>query len=206
VIALAALLVMQPPTEMHSVSEQPRPQVEAKISGPYALIPIKPGINRASSFGPSGEDAVILSAWRDNGNAWGDREYEVFIPASGDWNIVDFNHPQSGTHLVEVPHTGEDALSAIRFVWGFENGRRVALAVTAGREPKEGVPDAAETTITIYSMRPNDEVGTTKVYFKSVKEWTAKRLYCNAEMALHDEFGLPLGTGYQGSRKAGGCD
>jgi hypothetical protein len=184
----------------------PKPKPQPHIAGPYTPISVKPGLNCVPKFGPSGERACILSAWRDNGNAWGDREYEVFIPEpDGEWNIVDFNHPKSGTHLIEVPHTGEDALSAVRFVWGSESGRRVALAVTAGRDPQEGVPDAAETTITIYSMRRSDEVGTTRVYFKPVREWTAKRLYCNAEMALHDELRLPLGKNYQGSRKAGGC-
>jgi hypothetical protein len=49
------------------------------------------------------------------------------------------------------------------------------------------------------------DVGTTEIYFDSVKEWTAKRLYCNAEMALHDEMGFPLSATYKGSMKRGGC-
>lgn len=210
-IVLAALLAMQAaekPTviDMEPVTGRPRPKTQARISGPYRLIAVRPGVTQVPRFGPSGEDAVIVSSWVDNGNAWGHRRYEVVIPSrEGEWNLVSFNNDKVIDGIIEVPHTGEDALSAVRFAWGFENGRRVALAIDASRNPQNGVPEPAETTITVYSMRINDEVGTTHVYFKPVKEWTAKRLYCNAEMALHDELGLPLDKSYQGTMKPGGC-
>lgn len=194
-------------TEMHATTGQPPPgPPRARIDGPYTLIPIKPGVNRVPKFGPLGEDSVILSSWVDNGNAWGHRRYEVIIPSrDGQWDLVSFNNDKVVDGIIEVPHTGEDALSVVRFVWGYENGRRAALAVDASRNPETGAPEPAETTITIYSMRLNDEPGTTRVYFKPIKDWTTKRLYCNAEMALHDELGLPLSADYEGARKPGGC-
>jgi hypothetical protein len=218
VIAIAVLLLMQAATppqaqgspvvmEMHPPTNQPRSKAESRITGPYTLIPVKPGVNRISGFAPDKGDAIIVSSWSDNGNAWGHRRYEVIIPsAEGEWNIVAFSTSKTIDGIIEVPHTGEDALSAVRFMWGNENGRRVALAAEADREPKEGVPEPAATTIKIYSMRLNDEVGTSRVHFTLVKAWTAKRLYCNAEMALHDEFGLPLSADYAGPRKTGGCE
>jgi hypothetical protein len=218
VICLAALLLLQaaapqpknePPTvmEMDAVKRQPHLRPQARINGPYTLIPINPGVNRVPNFSPLGEDSVILSSWVDNGNAWGHRRYEVIIPSrEGQWDLVSFNDDKVIDGIIEVPHTGEDALSVVRFLWGYENGRHVALVVNASRNPEIGLPEPAETTMKIYSMRVNDEPGTTHVYFTTVKEWTAKRLYCNAEMALHDELGLPLSAGYEGAMKAGGCD
>lgn len=215
-ILFAALLLLQSvpadqpqdsaPTEMQATPEQLSPPEDVRLSGPYRVIPIKPGVNRIPAFAPDGSEAVIVSSWVDNGNAWGHRRYEVIIPSrDGEWNLVSFNDKEVDG-IIEVPHTGEDAISVVKFVWGYEDGRRVALAVQASRNPQDGVPDPAETTITIYSMRQNDEVGTTKVYFKPVKEWTAKRHYCNAEMALLDELRIPLSATYQGVRNAGGCE
>lgn len=215
-ILFAALFLMQaappeppkeaPTTDMQAAPEQPPAREEARLNGPYTVIPIKPGVNRVPGFAPDGGEAVILSSWVDNGNAWGHRRYEVIIPSrDGEWNLVSFNDKEVDG-IIEVPHTAEDAISVVKFVWGYEEGRRVPLAVQASRNPQDGVPDPAETTITIYSMRQNDEVGTTKVYFKPVKEWTAKRHYCNAEMALLDELRIPLNATYQGIRNAGGCE
>jgi len=216
VIVLAALLLTQAApaqqpkdvttTEMQAAPEQPVLPEEARLNGPYTVISVKPGVNRIPNFAPDGSAAIIISSWVDNGNAWGHRRYEVIIPArDGEWNLVSFNDKEVDG-IFEVPHTGEDAISVVKFVWGYEDGRRVALAVQASRNPQDSVPNPAETTITIYSMRENDEVGTTKVYFKPVKEWTAKRHYCNAEMALLDELRIPLSATYQGVRNAGGCE
>ena len=215
-ILFAALLLLQSvpadqpwdsaPTDMQPAPEQPSPEQEVRLNGPYTVIPVKPGMNRIPAFAPDGSAAIIISSWVDNGNAWGHRRYEVIIPSrDGEWNLVSFNDKEVDG-IFDVPHTGEDAISVVKFVWGYEEGRRVALVVQASRDPQDGVPDPAETTITIYSMRQNDEVGTTKVYFKPVKEWTAKRHYCNAEMALLDELRIPLSTTYQGVRNARGCE
>jgi len=210
VIAIVALLMMQAApeqsaTDTQAAPQQPAPVEDVHLNGPYSVIPIKPGVNRVPAFAPDGSAAIILSSWVDNGNAWGHRRYEVIIPSrDGEWNLVSFND-KTADGIIEVPHANEDAISVVKFVWGYEDGRRVPLAVQASRDPKDSVPDPAETTITIYSMRENDGVGTTKVYFQSVKEWTTKRPYCNAEMALLDELRIPLSATYQGVRNAGGC-
>lgn len=215
-ILFAALLLLQAvppektqdsaPTEMQPAPEQPSAEQDVRLNGPYTVIPVKPGVNHVPAFAPDGSAAIIISSWVDNGNAWGHRRYEVIIPSrDGEWNLVSFNDKEVDG-IIEVPHNGEDAISVVKFVWGYEDGRRVALAVQASRNPEDGVPSPSETKITIYSMRANDEVGTTKVFFKTVKEWTAKRHYCNAEMALLDELRIPLSTTYQGVRNAGGCE
>jgi hypothetical protein len=215
VIALAVLLLqtaaaeLEPViTEMHATTEAPSPpKRQARIHGPYTLIPVKPGINPVPRFGPSGEGAVIVSAWVDNGNCYGHRRIDVMIPAKdGGWNLVDIRDSRLVDGIGEMPHCRYDATESVKFFRGYENGRRVALMAKAARSPEEGEPNPAETAITIYSMRyRGKDVGTTEIYFQPVKDWPAKLLYCNAEMALRDEMGFPLSANYKGSMKRGGC-
>jgi len=175
--------------------------------GRLTEIPLRAGINQIQNFAPGGRDARIITAWRDNGNSHGYRLYLVLMPTKPgwtDWNVVGFETGNDfSDEIRDEPHTGEDVVTAVRFVR--EGLRRTPLVVAATRKWTETYYDRAQTVMTIYQLRRNDGGPGTQDYFGVAKRWAAKKRYCNAELALRDELRLPLPPDYGGPNKVDGC-
>jgi hypothetical protein len=176
------------------------------------LVPISlhAGVNRISHFMPDGRDAQIIRAWRENGNAHGYEVFLILVPTKrggSDWNVIGFDRGKSfDDEITYAPHTGEDVSQAVRFVWTSQAGKRTPLVVKAARQIATSYADPSVTTVTVYSLRRSDGVfGTTTDYFGVLNEWKAGMRYCNAELALRDEVGLPLPSDYAGPNKIDGC-
>jgi hypothetical protein len=174
--------------------------------GRLTPIPLQTGVNRIAQFSSDGREARIVLAWRDNGNAHGYDVFLVLMPTKRggtDWNVVGLETGQSfSDEIRDAPHTGEDVATAVRFV---RRGTK-PLVVMASRRIVESYPAPAETMIKVYELRRSDGVpGTTIDYFAVTRQWKARERYCNAELALHDEVGLPLRKNYQGTLRTGGC-
>jgi len=183
--------------------------VAAKV-GAYSPIKLTSGVNHITAFSADGRDARIVLAWRDNANAHGYDVFLVLMPTrrgGTDWNVVGFEDGNEfQDQITDAPHTGEDVARAVRFVTTLSRGRRVPLVATATRSIKTSYPDPATTVVSLYALAQSEGVpGTTTDYFKVVRKWTTKRTYCNAELALQDELGIPVRQDYAGSKNSGGC-
>jgi hypothetical protein len=207
--ALLALLLAAP---LPAFAQQPPAAGVTNIQ----VIPMHPGVNIIPKFVPDGRDAEILQAWRDNGNAHGYTTFVVMIPQKAKyesaWNIVGVadSGPQWSFKdaVYDTPHTGEDYVRSVRFARGLVDGKAASLLIIAERDPPnvQPIPDPAPTKISIYKMIASDEgVGTTPYYFTLVRETTSKALYCNSELALNKELGLPLPADYDGPNRTNGC-
>jgi hypothetical protein len=178
--------------------------------GVLTPIPLHSGVNRLPNFASDGREGRIVLAWRDNANAHGYDVFLVLLPTkagANDWNIVGFEDGEDfADTLRDQPHTGEDVVRAVRFVRTWQSGKEVPLVVTATRTIVTSIPRPAQTPIAVYSLQKSDGVpGTTADYFRVIRKWRAKRLYCNAELALKDELRVPVRQNYQGSHAIGGC-
>ena len=167
---------------------------------PQPLVPIAlhPGVNPVRDMAGDGENGSIALDWRENGNAWGYHIYTVTLGGS----VATIGGED---HLRDSPHTGEDMITAVRFARGSHGGHATTFALVATRKIGEAVPDPAPTNITLYALTANDSGIGTPYAFEPVREVKARRPYCNADMALLVELGLPLAADYDGSRSPDGC-
>ena len=176
------------------------------------MVKLKAGANWVRGFAGGGRSALITYGWRDNGNAHGFNVYVVMLPTrpgGTDWNIVGVETQSELEPIVtDSPHTGEDVVKSVRFALGLLDGRRATLMFTATRDlnPDQGIPDPSKTEIVVYALRVNTEgVGSTQDYFAPIGNFTTSSLYCNADMALHQELSIPLPMTYSGPRTSTGC-
>ena len=196
-------------TTAHGASDKP--------SGLAGLAPVElhDGINAVTGFAPDGRSGTIIRTWRENGNAWG---YHLFIVTTaqrggGSWNVVGIDDPMNKSvlrdHLTDAPHTGEDAITSIRFAHGRLNGEAATLLLEVRRDLGSApVPDPAVATLYIYQMTtatPEESVGSTPDYFRLVGQVRSRTKFCSSDMALSKLAGLPLPKDYAGSAKADGC-
>jgi hypothetical protein len=166
-----------------------------QVMSPIAL---HAGVNPIPNIAGDGKAGSISLDWRENGNAWG---YGIYMVRAGG-SIATVGDED---RLTARPHTGEDVITAVRFARGPYKGRTTTFALVADRNIVESVPDPAATTIKIYALQRNDEPLGTPYQFVKVNELRAKRHYCNADMALKTELGLPLPRDYSGPRTLDGC-
>ena len=165
-----------------------------------ALTPLRlqPGVNPVPNIAGDDQSGSISLDWRENGNAWG---YDIFMVRVGG-SIATIG----GKDLItDQPHTGEDAIRAVRFARGTHAGKSTIFALVADRAIGEAVPDPAVTTISIYALVANDEGFGTPYQFVKVEERHAKRRYCNAHNALLTELRFPLPKSFDGVRSPDGC-
>jgi hypothetical protein len=170
----------------------------APLSSALTPIVLHAGVNPVPNMAGDGKAGSIALDWRENGNAWGYHIYTVTIGGS----IATVGGQD---HLTDSPHTGEDMITAVRFARGSHAGHATSFALVATRKIGEAVPDPAPTTITRYALVANDSGVGTPYQFIPVGTVRAKRPYCNADMALHTELGLPLAADYDGARTIDGC-
>ena len=169
-------------------------------------IPIRQGTNEIPDLSQDGRAGMITLGWRDNGNAHG---YDVFLvmmetaPGNRDWNVI---LGPWGDLVTDYPHFGEDTVRSVRFVRARLDGIPLTALIIADRDILDGYPSPAKTKIEVYRIADgSDEVGTTHDYFEEVGSFTANRLYCNAEMAMQTELGIPVRVTYEGRNNEAGC-
>jgi hypothetical protein len=136
--------------------------------------------------------------WRENGNAWG---YSIFMVRAGH-SIATVG---DADRLTDRLHTGEDAITTVRFARGPYRGRTTTFALVADREIVESVPEPARTTIRVYALVRNEGPLGTPYQFVLVNELRPQRRYCSADMALKMEIGFPLRANYNGPGTPDGC-
>ncbi|MFM5886602.1 MAG: hypothetical protein ACKOQ3_14945 [Novosphingobium sp.] len=170
----------------------------AQNGSKYIPIRLHSGSNLIPNIAGDGRTGTISLSWRDNGNAWG---YDVFtVAVSGSIATID-----GRDNLTDQPHTGEDTIKSVRFARAALRGRTTTFALIADRRILNSVPEAADTTVSIYALVQNDTGTGTPYEFVLIKKYQTRRTYCNAEMALKTELGLPLSRSYQGPKSVNGC-
>jgi len=185
------------------------PAITKVLHGATAIT-LHTGVNRVPHFASDGREALVVVGWRGNGNAHG---YSVFtvLMQNGEqphgWNIVAMDHKDRFDDTVSAaPHTGEDIISSVRFLRGYFKQHRQVLVVIATRNWKDSIPESANTTIDVFALvRSQGDIGETADYFSRVLTTQSQPKYCNADMALKQEAGLPLPAEYAGSKTTTGC-
>jgi hypothetical protein len=182
------------------------------VRGARPLL-LQHGVTFIPNFAGDGRKGVITLGWRDNGNALGFDQFTVMMPTRRhrqDWSIVGLQRDDQTAvfenFIRDDPHTGDDAVTSIRFVRGSFQGRSSILLVVADRHWESTIREPATTTIEVYALkRSNGDVGETNDYYARIASETAGTRYCNADMALHVELGFPLPVYYQGGDAPNGC-
>jgi hypothetical protein len=187
------------------------PRIEHLIA-----IPVHDGINLIRRFSPDGRAAIIVRAWRDNGNAHGHFVYLVTLPLA-----KETGRPEMKTGVVAVerdngledtigasPFDGERVLQEVRFVHARLNGSSVTLLVRAdlGESASGVLADHAQVEIQVYRLEhPGVEVGTAPDVFRLVSRFKPPGLFCNADMALATVMHVALPRDYAGGKGPSGC-
>jgi len=161
-------------------------------------IPLHSGINPIANIAGDKTRGSISLDWRENGNAWG---YSIFMVRAGSSIATNGDDDR----FTDRPHTGEDAITAVRFARGSYNGRTTTLALVADRAIVQSVPEPAPTTIQVFALVRNEEPLGTPYQFVLVEKIQPQRRYCSADMALKTEIGFPLRRNYDGPRTPDGC-
>ncbi len=207
VVTFAAIVLISLPGLLLAQTKAPAPQITN-----LAVISIHPGMNTLPRFAPDGRDVAVLSAWRDNGNAHGYTKFVIMIPKAGEdgrasWGIVGIeDHKEFFDSTSDSPHTGEDYVRSVRFARGRVNGEAASLLITAELDTAKGFGRPSQSKISVYRMIQADEgFGTTPFFFKLAREASSKKLYCNSELALTKELGVPLSRDYGGPNEIDGC-
>jgi len=178
-----------------------------------SVIPIRDGMNQIGDFSGDGRRTMIIEGWRDNGNAHG---YHVFLvmlesePGRGDWNVVTVQRKPT-EHERDIvnddPHTAEDAVCSVRFARGLVHEKPATLLIIATRQlaPSVSLADPAPVDIEFYRLVQNDLPGWPPDHFDLLETIRPRTPYCNSDLALTKEIGLPLPDPYVGPNRDDGC-
>ena len=183
-----------------------QPQVRLDHLEMFAL---RPGVNRIADFAADGRAGLIVTGWRDNGNAHGFNVFMVLVPAAlgtGGYDVVTFADAHDATSIADDPHTDEDYVRSVRFGRGTLNGRRETLAFVATRRIAGPYPDPARTLIQVLALRTRDEPIGPLMFFAEQARFETGRRYCNAEVALRVELGVPARPEAIGFDTPDGCE
>ena len=170
------------------------------------IIELKDGANPVPGLDPkSGEDGLIVQAWRGNGNAHGYNLYVVMIHVAeprDSWQLVEVeknDKDPSGEGLLDTlrddPLTGEDIAHSVRFAKGRLDGKPATFLFTADRDLSriQTLYDPVPVSITLYTLVSSEwPIGTTPLVFRKVEEHRTVRKYRNAECALAADMNLPV--------------
>lgn len=169
-------------------------------------IAINFGINRVASFTPDGRPATIVLSRRENGNAHGydlllvtiDQEMGEHIKPVPDLVEVEAkDHRWNDTIQVET-FDGENKLSAVRFVHARVSGTPATLLLEARRVVGQApsLTEAMPVELNVWRLDgPSEDIGRTPDAFLLIGNTTTSRRYCNADVALSKEMGVPLPDG-----------
>ncbi len=174
------------------------------------VIPLAMGLNRIAHFATDGRPAQIVMAWRGNGNAHSYNLFLVVMPGGESdtaWNVVGvYRDPPKGDFddtVADAPHTGEDQVRSVYFAHANLDGKPATLLMTATREWKESIPEAAVTLFEVYKLVHMDEGFGTADQFNLVEAFRSKDLFCNSDLAFAKQFGTALPRDFPVNRKDG---
>lgn len=174
-------------------------QVSAQSQTPaFSPLRLRAGTTVVPNIAGDGRGGSITLDWVENGNAWG---YDIFTVRVGN-SVATVD---GADRFTDQPHTGDDMIRAVRFAKGRYGGRSTTFAFVAQRIVSNSVPEAAPTQIRVFALVRNDSGVGTPYQFVRVRAFRARRLYCNADVALTREAGLPARVGQGGARTLDGC-
>lgn len=168
-------------------------------------IPLQPGLNRIGQFAPDGRDATITLTWRDEGGGRGQDVFLVAMPGTDGTGWQDVGLLQAGAApaardvISDEPHRGDDMLRSVRFARGKVNGENATLLLAASRVERDDSA-ASDTTYEVWRLVRKDG----RDGFERIVRQALPDRYCNADMALSIESGLPLRNSYRGPRTGDG--
>lgn len=165
-----------------------------------SMMPIRlvAGVNVVRDAVGPGQHATINLAWHENGNAWG---YDIYsVSVRGSIATIDGHD-----HITDQPHVGEDMIKSVRFARVSFRGRPTIMLLQAERHIETSTYDPTRTTISAYVLERNTGGLGTTYEFVPIRQYSARRAYCNAEMALKMEEGLDLPKSYSGQVTVSGC-
>ena len=175
-------------------------------------VPLQAGINAVEHFTVDGRPARIALGWRGNGNAASHHVMLVLVQAASGkgWDVVTVDgttasEPASDT-VADAPHTGEDVVKAVRLVRGIVDGKPAMLLLTATRLTDAGtsLADPSPTRFEVYRLETGtEEPGTAPEHFSLLQQSRSSGRFCNADMALHRQYGLPLSARLRRRRHVG---
>ena len=167
------------------------------------VIPLKFGVNDISRLTLDGRDGQIIKAWRNDANGSGFAIYLVMV----DGKSVGVGADKFQDFVTDQPYTPEHTVKSVRFARGKVSGQPELLLITARRDfkPDATFADPAIVMFDIYHVMPNGAAGTTGDYFTPISEFPSKKKFCNSDLALAQDMGLPLPDPYEGLNKDDGC-
>jgi hypothetical protein len=165
----------------------------------YAPVSLQPGTNEIPDIAGDGTSGSIVLLRRENGNAW---SYDIYIVEAGG-SVATYDDGKD--MFRNQPHTGEDVITSVRFAKSDHLGRNTLFALVSSREIVVSVPEPAKVSIKTYALVENVDGLGTPYRFELVSSSIGSQTYCNADMALRTELGVPLSPNYQGSTSSNGC-
>ncbi|HTO83982.1 MAG TPA: hypothetical protein VMQ73_17215 [Methylomirabilota bacterium] len=172
-------------------------------------------MNEIDDFAGDGRPAIIVGGWRDNGNAHGGDLFLVMLQSPsgrGKWNVVTVQRKPDELErevVYDSPHTVEDAVSSVRFAHGLVDGKPATLLIVATRDLGNATSsiDPVPVDIEFYRLvrREDGLFGWPPDYFDLVETVRSATPYCNSDLALSKEIGLPLPEPYAGPNRDDGC-
>ena len=175
-------------------------------------VGLRPGTNAVPGFLPGGGTATIVEAWRGNGNAHGHRTWMVLTGESegNPVGLAPIENADGATFsdtIADSPFDGERVLGAARFLRATLGGKPASLFVSADLDWTDGRPlaDHERATVSVFRLEANEEGVGPPIAFIRVARLRSDKRYCNAELALRDELGVPLPADYAGPNRVDGC-
>ena len=187
----------------------------AEAAAPSRIDDIQPlalndGVNVLRGFLPGGLDAIVVQAWRDNGDAHSYHDWLVLGPEDGHGSAVVALEDPDTKRLQDVirdaPFDGERVLGTVRFARGRVDGQPAGLLLDAELDeaPSGVLADHVTATVHIYRVEATDgSPGETPFEFRLVSSTQSTKRYCTAVLALAQMQGLPLPKDYAGNRVDG---
>ena len=167
--------------------------LKSRVEG-LSVVPVQYGINALKLMS---QDILIIRGRFETGTAWGGDIYTVLVrqPGNGVWRMArhEKTSDQSGVLTITTPHTGEDSIRTVRFMVPSEEiaaGRVSHLYVVQASRAYD--PNIAHTAVTFTFAALERNADLDIFYFHELAKTQSQTPYCNAEMALHRELGLPL--------------
>ena len=182
----------------------------------WSEIPLRSGVNAVAHMLPDGRDGQIVRAYPHTETADQSRTDYMVLAAptkadDGDWTTVrfdQFDRPAAfeagpSTTVSDAPHTGEDALSSVRFFRARVDGAPAVLAVRTQRDSVLPIPNASHATIDVFRLEIEPDFGEEK--FKRIARLRTRACYGHSDLGASIEFGIPLAKRYEGPSAADHC-
>jgi hypothetical protein len=181
-ITIAALILFYRPAYSEPLKD--------KI-GKLEVLQLSYGVNTLEL---SGKNTIIVRGRFENGNAWDGDIYTVLQKKDNVWRMVRHEKSARSSVLTEtLPHTDEDSIDSVRFM--IPKGSAASDSISdlyLLEASRKNDPDAIDTsvTFTVSVLQPEPDFGV--LYFHELQKTHPKTKYCNADLALHQELGIPF--------------